>query len=194
MVHAVLPGARLRSRALLAGALALTCGVLVAGPARAATPAPSAVTCSGHAQRGVEKATPDQIDVLFACSGSIKSYTIISSAPIGFFDVGSTVTKHGTDTIVESDSFFCEGLIPGDGYNCTGQALVGGDVHGDFETNDPVCSTTVLTPPLKLQVVVADVNGATAGPFRLRGPAACPKPKPAKKHKKHVKHVKHAAR
>ncbi len=90
------------------------------------------------------------------------------------------VFEHALDTIVETDSFFCEGLIPGDGFNCTGAAHPGKDVKTSFETFDPVCSETEVTPRLKIQIVISDANGATAGPFRLRGPEACPKPKPAK--------------
>jgi hypothetical protein len=180
MLNAVLPSARLRSRALLAGALVLVCGVFAAGPARAATPAPSAVTCSGHADRGADAAQPDRIDVAFGCSGDIKSFTVISSALIGGFEVSAEVYDHTTQAIVESDSFFCEGLIPGDGFNCAGAAHAGKDVKTAFELNEPVCSDTEATLPLKVQVVISDANGATAGPFRLRGPEACPSPKPAK--------------
>ena len=205
MVKAVLPGVRLRGRVLLAAA-ALALGwcalAILAGPARAATPAPSAVTCSGHADRGNDPTLPDRIDVAFGCSGDVKSFTLISSAPIGGFEVSAEVFDHVTQAIVETDSFFCEGLIPGDGFNCTGAAHAGKDIKAAFETNDPVCSETELTPPLKLQVVVSDANGATAGPFRLRGPLACPKPDEAtpagRKHRHrrgaHGRHHRRAAR
>lgn len=176
MNHAVPQRQRPRARTRIAviGALALLACALLAASARAATPAPSAVTCSGHVDRGVDPLAPDQIDYLFACSGSIKSYTILSSAPIGGFGVDAQVFAHGTDTIVEADSFFCEGPIPGDGFNCTGQALVGGDVKGAFETFDPVCGDEPGAPRRpKVSVVIADWNGATAGPFRLRGPELC---------------------
>ncbi|HEV7771889.1 MAG TPA: hypothetical protein VGO48_01230 [Conexibacter sp.] len=178
MVKAVLPGVRLRGRVLLAAAIALgTCAfAFVAGPARAATPAPSAVTCSGHADRGDDPTLPDRVDVAFGCSGDIRSFTIVSSAPIGGFEVSAEAYDHVTQAIVETDSFFCEGLIPGDGFNCTGAAHAGKDVRTAFETNDPVCSETEVSAPLRLQLVVSDVNGATAGPFRLRGPEKCPKP------------------
>jgi hypothetical protein len=178
MVKAVLPGVRLRGRVLLAAAIALGgCALaIVAGPARAATPPPSAVTCSGHADRGNDPTLPDRIDVAFGCSGDIRSFTVVSSAPIGGFEVSAEVYDHTTQAIVETDSFFCEGLIPGDGFNCTGAAHAGKDVRTAFETNDPVCSDTEATERLRVLVVVSDVNGATAGPFRLRGPEKCPKP------------------
>jgi hypothetical protein len=200
MVKAVLPGVRLPNRVLLAAAVALgACALtLVAGHARAATPAPSAVTCSGHADRGLDAASPDRIDVAFGCSGDIRSFTVISSAPIGGFEVSAEVFDHATQAIVETDSFFCEGLIPGDGYNCTGGAHAGKDVKTAFETYDPVCSATAVTPRLVLHVVISDVNGATAGPFRLRGPEKCPKPKPAKpagrKHRRGARHHRRHAR
>lgn len=178
MVKAVLPGVRLRGRVLLAAAIALSCAALaiVVGSARAATPPPSAVTCSGHADRGNDPTLPDRVDVAFGCSGDIRSFTVLSSAPIGGFEVSAEVYDHTTQAIVEADSFFCEGLIPGDGFNCTGIAHAGKDVRTAFETNDPICSETAPTERLKVQVVVSDVNGATAGPFRLRGPEKCPKP------------------
>ncbi len=182
MVKAVLPGVRLRGRVLLVAAVALgACAlVLVAGPARAATPAPSAVTCSGHADRGTDPALPDRIDVAFGCSGDIRSFTVIASAPIGGFEVSAEVYDHDTQAVIEADSFFCEGPIPGDGFNCTGGAHAGKDIKAAFETFDPVCSATAVTPRLKLHVVISDANGATAGPFRLRGPEPCAKPKPAR--------------
>lgn len=193
MNQAVPSRQRLRARALLVGALALLCTALVAGLAHAATPPPSAVTCSGHVDRGVDPAAPDQIDYLFACSGSIKSYTILASIPIGGFSVDAQVFAHATETIIEADSFFCEGPIPGDGFNCTGQALVGGDVKGAFETFDPVCGTNLIDAPRrpKISVVIADWNGATAGPFRLRGPVPCTPAKPAVRRKPRRK--RHAA-
>ena len=131
-----------------------------------------------------------------------------ASAAIGEFAVSAEVYDHTTQAIVEADSFFCEGLIPGDGFNCTGIAHAGKDVKTSFETNEPVCSDTEVTDPLRLQVVVSDANGATAGPFRLRGPAKCPKPdlaRPAGRrggkhrhgrgtHKKHTAARRHAAR
>jgi hypothetical protein len=208
MVKAVLPGVRLRGRVPLVAAIALGMCALafVAGPARAATPAPSAVTCSGHADRGDDPSLPDRIVVAFGCSGDIRSFTVVSSAPIGSFEVSAEVFDHTTQAIVETDSFFCEGLIPGDGFNCTGIAHAGKDVRAAFETNEPVCSETEVTEPLRLQVVVSDANGATAGPFRLRGPEKCPKPdvaRPAgrrggKKHRHgrgaHKRHRRGAAR
>jgi hypothetical protein len=178
MVKAVLPGVRLRGRVLFVAAIALSCAALafVVGSARAATPPPSAVTCSGHADRGNDPTLPDRIDVAFGCSGDIRSFTVLSSAPIGGFEVSAEAYDHTTQAIVETDSFFCEGLIPGDGFNCTGAAHAGKDVRSAFETNEPVCSETEPTERLKVQVVVSDANGATAGPFRLRGPEKCPKP------------------
>lgn len=201
MVKAVPHGVRLRGRVLLAAAIALSASALalVAGPARAATPAPSAVTCSGHADRGTDPTAPDRVDVAFGCSGDIKSFTVISSAPIGGFEVSAEVYDHVTQAIVEADSFFCEGPIPGDGFNCTGAGHAGKDIKTAFETFDPICSATEITDPLKLQVVISDANGATAGPFRLRGPEPCAKPKPAepasrRHHRKHRHHRRHARR
>ncbi len=203
MLDAVLPGAgsRTRTRALLAAALVLLCGAVAGaiGTARAATPPPSAVTCGGHGDRGLDATTPDRVDVAFGCSGDIKSFTVISSAPIGGFAVSAEVYDHATQAIDQVDTFLCEGPIPGDGFNCTGGAHAGKDVKTSFETNDPVCSETELTPRLKLLLVISDANGATAGPFRLRSPKACAKPKPAKQASKHrrrgkaVKHRRHSS-
>src|SRR6185503_10860141 len=106
----------------------------------------------------------------------------------GGFEVSAEVYDHTTQAIVETDSFFCEGPFPGDGFNCTGAGHAGKDIRAAFETLDAVCSETELTPPLRVQVVISDANGATAGPFRLRGPLACPKPDaatPAGKGRKH---------
>lgn len=178
MYHPAHPRARRRGLALFAAALALTCAASAAGSgtARAATPAPSEVTCGGHVERGTDAAVPERIDYLFACSDAVKSYTIISSAPVGSFAVDAMVFQHGNDTIVEAESFFCEGLIPGDGFNCTGGVAKGNDVHGSFELSAPVCDETaaVASTRPKVQLVIADARGATAGPFRLRGPDRCP--------------------
>jgi len=146
------------------------------------------VTCSGHADRGNDPTQPDRIDIAFGCSGDIRSFTVISSAPIGGFEVSAEVFDHLPQAIVEADSYFCEGPIPGEGFNCTGAGHAGKDIKTAFETFDPVCSETDVTPPLKLQVVISDANGATAGPFRLRGPEPCAAPDeaaPAGKGRKH---------
>ena len=179
MVNDVLPTVRWHGRALLIGALALAGGLLASGPARAATPPPSAVTCSGHVDRGADKALPDRIDVAFGCSGDIRSFTVLSSATIGEFAVSAEAYDHATKAIVGDDSFFCEGPIPGEGFNCTGIAHAGLDVKTTFDLNEAACSETEVVEPLKVQVVISDANGATAGPFRLRGPVKCPKPIPA---------------
>jgi hypothetical protein len=193
MIHAVLPRQHALFPALLAGALALLFGALVTGSAHAATPLPSAVICGGHVNRGVDPTQPDRLDYLFRCSGDITSYTLISSAPIGGFDVGAEVFDHGTQTIVQTDSLLCEGMIPGDGFNCTGHASSGKDVRGAFELSDPMCVKGTVTPTPRLQLVVADTNGATAGPFRLHGLQPCPKPRKtkAKSRTHHAKRARH---
>lgn len=176
MTQAVLPRQRSLVRAVLVGALALLCGSLLAGPARAAV-TPAEVACSGHVNRGVDPTLPDQLDALFACSADIKAFSIVSSAPLGGFEVTADVFAHGTTDIIEGDSFNCEGLIPGDGFSCFGQALVGHDVHAAFEANDPLCVPGGPRRP-RIWLIVSDVNGATSGPFRLRGPEPCVPAKP----------------
>jgi hypothetical protein len=183
MVNAVLNGAR--RRAALATSLALACGALGATGASAAVPA--AVLCHGQVTASTDVTTPDSLDYAFVCTNAIKSYTVISSQPIGSFDVSSTVFDRTTGVIVGPESFACEGLIPGDGFNCgSGQAAAPHQIRGDFETDSPRCSVPFATTPLKVQIVVADVAGNTEGPFALGGLKRCPAP--AKKAKAKPKH------
>jgi hypothetical protein len=153
-------------------------------PGALASPLPSSVTCAG--KTSAVKGDTTQVGYAFHCSEDIKSYTVVSTKPIAGFDVNVNVFLP-SGALDEASSWGCEGDIPGDGFNCNGGAPRKHVTKGQFEPEDLPCSTKNRWKS-RNWVVVADVNGQTAGPFALSGPKKCKGPKPAKKRAKHARH------
>jgi hypothetical protein len=148
---------------------------------------------------------PNLMAYHFRCDGPITAYTVVVNRTpfdlevVDDFSTTANVTTAGV--IVPTESFGCEGTLPGNGTNCNGKADAYFDVSGTFDTTDPFCGGYAAgakwpakpAPAAVAQLIVTDATGAQDGPFLLNATPACkpvkplPKPKP-KKHKKPAKH------
>jgi hypothetical protein len=184
-------------------------GVL-AGSAGAAVTPQAAVGCNGvlvHGTPSIDDTNP--IDYQFHCNGDITAYTLtVTRQPYDFTEVDNFSTTanvvDGAGNPVPTESFGCEGSIPGAGINCNGTATVGHYVRGSFDTTDPYCANippgsppgTQPEPQAMVQLIVSDTTGAEDGPFRLNITPTCPvvkatpktKPKTKAKRTSHHKH------
>jgi hypothetical protein len=143
------------------------------------------------------------MDYTFRCNGDITAYSLVVNRTIGDFEVAddfsTTALVTTAGAVVPTESFGCEGLLPGDGVNCNGTASAYNDVGGSFDPSDPYCGgyppgakwPAKPEPQAMVQLIVTDSSGAQDGPFRLDVTPKCPfvkpLPKPPPKHKKHKK-------
>jgi hypothetical protein len=179
-----------------------------ASSALAAPPPPqSAATCYGSLAAASPTADqPNLMNYQFKCDGRITAYTILANRRPRDFEViddFSTTADvlNGQGNIDSTQSFGCEGTMPGNGINCNagagGFSSAWNVQKGSFDLSDPYCKTlaanaapgTYATPQATVQLVVTDVSGAQDGPFRLAPANACPAvpdrvPFPIKKTKK----------
>jgi hypothetical protein len=140
---------------------------------------------------------PNLLDYRFTCTRPIVAYTlVVNRQSYNFTEVDNFSTSANVldplGAIVPTESFVCEGTIPGAGINCNGTAYPGHFVDGTFDTTDPYCSFlpskkpgTKPTPQAMVQLVVSDSTGAQSGPFRLNITPACPTVKAIPKAVKH---------
>lgn len=169
----------------------------------AATPPPQASVHCGGSLKQVAATSQDQhlLAYTFNCDGPITAYTLIinrgsnDDSTMDDFSTTGLVNDNVTHAPVSTESFTCEGVLPGNGINCNAGA--GGFMDspffatGTFDTTNPYCSNipasspagTKPQPTAVVQLVVSDTTGAEEGPFRLRLHRACPvlhvtKPKP----------------
>lgn len=203
-----MPAVRRAPRALRCASL-VTPIVLLLGalmPAASARAAAQATTvCSGGLRNDPAASPtgdPNLTDYTFRCNGDITAYSLLINRTIGDFetmdDFSTTADVTTAGAIVATESFNCEGLLPGLGINCNGKASAYHDISGTFDTSDPYCGGYAAGAkwPAKpeaqamVQLIVTDLTGAENGPFRLDVTPACPyvKPLPKPKPKQHAKH------
>lgn len=163
---------------LLAGLVALALAA-VPGDASAAN-----LTCRGHTSLGqVTEDADNPLDYRFACTGRIVGYTLISDRELDYFDPELEVTD-AAGTVVPTDSFGCEGDIPGFGINCLGVYGTNRLVTGHVSVAEQA-PCTEPRPRVQLVVVAETVDavtgkpaktskGESAGPFDLGRPRGCP--------------------
>jgi hypothetical protein len=167
--------------ALIAAAAALT---LLAAPAAHATSNPDDYDCRGHVSIG--KPAPGdedpQVAYTFGCSGPITGYQIQADQPIGSFDA-SPIAVDGNGAAVTTDSFTCNGDIPGLAVNCVGISsgvFVNNryeSILGQFSISTPVCAEPRVDPLLTVVYATGDKTGKVtqhiAGPYDLGRPHGC---------------------
>jgi hypothetical protein len=144
---------------------------------------PSHTLCKGHIQKGApdpSDPTATQVEYVFACSGKLTGYQIQTDHAVQSMETEIFATDRLSKQVVPTDSFGCNGDIPGFGVNCTG--VYGGDwrvVRGTFSIDEKLCDEPRVDPLLSITYATADAKGVVtqyiAGPFDLGRPHGCPK-------------------
>jgi hypothetical protein len=143
------------------------------------------VTCSGHTQKAQDTEDYENaMDYVFACTGRVLGYMIVSNRELDAFDTEIEV-HDAAGTIVPADGFACEGEIPGSGVACFGTYAANNIVRGTFSIS---AAKACAEPRMEAKLVVVpeaiDANtgvgkknsiGAMAGPFDLHRPRGCQK-------------------
>ena len=147
------------------------------------------VTCKGHTEKAQDSEDYENaMDYVFACTGRILGYAIVSNREFDVFDTEIEV-HDAAGTIVATDGFACEGDIPGFGVNCFGLGSGANNVVRGTVSVSGVKACAEPRTDAKLVVVpeAIDANsgvgkknslGALAGPFDLGRPKGCPKSSP----------------
>lgn len=166
--------------ALVAGTLALISS-LGAQPSRADVN-DNQITCKGFVHSGeVDDANPDlyQAEYRIRCDKAISGYSLF----IGAQQVQALETEvfpqYADGSPVATDSFSCNGDLPGNGVNCVGKySDLSGIITGKFAVEKPLCTAGIRIEPV-LTVSKASVSSAGAavlaisGPFSLGQPSDC---------------------
>ena len=144
---------------------------------------PSNMLCKGHIGKGApspDDPTVTQVKYVFACSQAITGYQIQPDHQVQSIETEIFATDRVTKQVVPSDSFSCNGDLPGYGVNCNG--VYGGQwrvVTGTFAISEKLCAEPRVDPLLTVTFATADekqkVTQFLAGPFDLGRPQGCPK-------------------
>lgn len=150
---------------------------------------PNNTICYGHLGKGEPEADDPgstQVAYTFACSGPITGYQVQPDHEIQSIETEVFATDAQTKAVVPTDSFSCNGDIPGFGVNCVGKYA--GSWHvvsGRFSINEKLCAEprtdALLTVVYAYKDSKGDVQQAMAGPFGLGRPQGCPKSRTARK-------------
>ncbi|HWI23205.1 MAG TPA: hypothetical protein VNT22_11410 [Baekduia sp.] len=188
MTH-LTPG-RATIAALLAAIGAVAIALLLQSPAPSAGAAsnPNNLDCQGRIEPGepgpVDDEDVHQVKYTFACSGPITGYSIQLQRGVEGFDTEAIVLDKTTSNSITTDSFSCNGDIPGLGFNCVGFYSGGyNNIIGQFSVGRDLRKEPRINP--RLVVATASISGgkavqALSGPFQLGRPLGVNK----KKHKK----------
>jgi hypothetical protein len=141
---------------------------------------PNNYQCAGHITAGKPEAgsTEPQVAYTIACSGPISGYQLQTQVPITGFESAPLVTNLA-GLPVTTDSFSCDGEIPGYAVNCVGNTTQAYEtIAGQFALAKKLCGEPRIDP--KLTVAYAYLNEkkvitqAISGPFDLGRPRGCP--------------------
>lgn len=181
---------RLSVAALLAASGAVAIALLVFSPAKGDINLNlNNNECYGHITKGVpgladEKGTY-QVKYVFACRGPITGYSIQLQRGVSGFDTDAVVLDKATGDSVTTDSFSCNGEIPGLGFNCVGVYSGGfNNISGQFTVNRKLTTEPRINP--RLTVATATVASgkavqAVSGPYELGRPLGVSKKSKKKK-------------
>ncbi len=172
-----------RTRISVAG-LAVMAGLLgvLALPGTASAARAECVASATFTDELAEVGFAKGMSYSFACTETIKGFSIIANRELAYFEPEVAVYNSETGEAT-SEQFACEGPIPGLGFGCGGSATLGNVTQGTLASLDAPCSRKL--GPIRLQLIVAseDINpfsGAksisSSRPFRVKGPD-CPQPK-----------------
>ena len=170
---------RLSVAALLAACGAVALALLVFSPAKGDVNLNlNNNECYGHITKGEPGLADDkgtyQVKYVFACRGPITGYTIQLQRGVTGFDTDAVVLNKTTGDSVTTDSFSCNGDIPGLGFNCVGTySGLFNNITGQFTVNRKLTKEPRINP--RLTVATATVASgkavqAISGPFELGRP------------------------
>ncbi len=145
-IHRVRSRTRRRVLRLPFLAIAVCAFVAFASPAMAAPQA--ATTCNGSLTKSPTADEPNNLAYKFQCTWGVSAYTIVANRTISDFstiDDFSTVANvvDSTGTINSTQSFGCEGSLPGNGVNCNANGTFMSApqfAEGTFDLSVPFCS------------------------------------------------------
>lgn len=179
--------------AALATAIAL---LLVLQPA--ASPADvnlNNLDCQGHIGKGTpatDEVGDANVGYSFACNGPITGFSLLSSKEIGGYETETFGLDPKTGGPYPSDSFSCNGGLPGYGINCNGFAGFTDNakleydpsqksyvlIKGNFSIDGGLCDEprpdVVLTVMTATKAANGNVVQAISGPYGLGRPRGCP--------------------
>ena len=149
---------------------------------------------AGEAEEGSEE---QQVKYTFYCDGAITGYQLQAQVPLTGIAGQPTLTSNATGKPL-SDTFSCQGEIPGYALNCVGLAKEGYEtVTGQFAIGSKLCKEPRVDTLLTVTYAYLEkgaITQAISGPFDLGRPKGCPPdaysgfnrltPKPEAKHKK----------
>jgi hypothetical protein len=175
-----------------AGATATTSATGATDTTTQVTEDPNNYTCSGHIQKGdaEQGVTGTQVKYEFYCDGPITGYSIQTEPhAIQYFDQSPLLSLGGISLL--TDSFSCNGFVPGIQVNCvglasgskeliTGQFVIAGKSICTEPRVDPLLmvveatATATIGGTATAPTATAVVTQAMSGPFDLGRPWGCP--------------------
>ena len=184
--------------AAIVGFLALLLATPAASHAEESNP--NNLNCLGSTAKGEpeEGSEEQQVQYSFYCDGPITGYQLEAQVPLTGISAQPTLKSNATGKAL-SDTFSCQGEIPGYALNCVGLAKEAYEtVTGQFAIGKKLCKEPRVDPLLTVTYAYLEkgvITQAISGPFDLGRPKGCPpdadsgfdrlNPKPeATKHKK----------
>lgn len=131
----------------------------------AATASANSVRCKGTF---VPAGAAGDLTYDFLCSEDIKGYSVVSNLSVAEFSTTADVLDPTSGDPVSGQTFSCEGLIPSNGFGCSGSAINPNRVHGTLATDARRCVRGYNQ--MRVWVVAVDATGVASGPQPLRAP------------------------
>jgi hypothetical protein len=141
---------------------------------------PNNLDCQGHVEAGDPAPGDDdqQVKYVFACSGPITGYQLQPQIGDTGFDPSASVFDLQGNAVT-TDSFSCQGDLPGWGINCVGVYSGNyGKITSQFAIATKLCAEPRVDPLLTVVTATASggvVTQAISGPYDLGRPHGCPK-------------------
>jgi hypothetical protein len=138
-------------------------------------PNPNNYECHGGLWRGAKADAitgGHSIRYSFQCPGPITGYQIQTQTGINTYDADALVTRPDGASVT-TDSFVCNGDVPGVAFNCVGLSSIGNNViTGNFTVDNPVYQEPRPDALLTVTYATADTKGKVitqyiSGPFDL---------------------------
>jgi hypothetical protein len=145
---------------------------------------------------------PNLTNYSFHCNGQVTAYSIVVNRPaqayneLDDFSVTANVIDPTTEQPSTTESFNCQGGIPGSGISCLiASPATSADtwslIQGQFDTTTPFCPTlpahakpgTKPSAGAVAYLVVSDPTGEEVGPWIFQYSPRCPAVKPVPKAK-----------